>query len=75
MSDTLFCTLTLSAHVFFSHVLYEFNRVIKPYDVMSNVSVVKCVIFIDINSSLFLEIQRYNSEIVNLTFILFMPVF
>ena len=52
MSDTLFCTLTLSAHVFDFHVLYDFNRVIKPYDVMSNVSVVKCVVFIDINTAL-----------------------
>ena len=51
MSDTLFCTLTLSAHVFDFHVLYEFNRVIKPYDVMSNVTVVKCAILIDINKS------------------------
>ena len=66
MSDTLFCTLTLSAHLFYSHALYEFNRVIKPYDVMSNVRVLKCVIFID-NTAI-------NSKIINFIFISFIVV-
>ena len=56
MSDTLFCTLTLSAHVFYSHVLYEFNSVIKPYNVMSNVRLVKYILFMNIIPERFSDI-------------------